>query len=222
MFHHCNYQSGTAPRVRVITIPLILFAKAPIAGQVKTRLQSHCSLSQAADIAEILLTAALDSAIKHWPGRVILASWPDISHPTILKLSNEFSVQLILQGEGDLGDKMHTALEQFGYPAAIMGTDAPHIKPTDLMLAYKFLRNGNNVIGPSTDGGYYFLGLAKPKPSLFENIEWGTENVLQPTLERGEFELLTEMTDIDLWADVVEHAHLIPAIKNYLQHQLLL
>ena len=64
-------------------IPLVMFAKAPIAGQVKTRLTSQCSYEQAASIAEILLLESLTKVVNYWPGKVYLSIWQYNEHPFI-------------------------------------------------------------------------------------------------------------------------------------------
>jgi len=200
-------------------IPLILFAKAPVAGHVKTRLCSDCSPEQAASIASILLRASLRTAVQHWPDQVVLAAWPDTSNTSLKKLAHEFNVPLVAQCGADLGEKMHNAMQQAGFPCAVMGADAPHISRDSLVQAHQILQDGSNAIGPSTDGGYYLIGLGKSQPVIFKNIEWGSERVLEPTLKRANFLLLAELTDIDYWSDVLTLAASLPELKQYLQAQ---
>jgi len=164
-------------------IPLLLFAKAPIAGKVKTRLQSNCSAEQAAEIAKVLLEESIIKATGFWPGTVYLSVALDIDHVFLQEMLKKYSIELVSQAEGDLGAKMHHALESFGYPAAVMGCDAPHILGEDLKRAYSVLAEGKPVLGPSEDGGYYFLGLEKSQIKLFSKIEWGTSSVLKTTLK---------------------------------------
>ena len=203
-------------------IPLIVFAKAPEPGAVKTRLQPPCSAEQAAQIATILLRATLQKVVTHWPDKVILAVWPDQEHEIIQQCAVEFSIQLVQQQAGDLGEKMHGALDQFGYPAAIIGADAPQVSAEDLGAAYRHLQKQNHVLGPSSDGGYYFIGLTDSTPSLFQDIEWGTDKVLQPTLARAKFHLLDELDDVDRWVDVVAQQSIIPSLGDYLRQQRLI
>ena len=102
-------------------IPLVLFAKAPIAGKVKTRLQSHCSATQAAQIAQILLEESIKQTTKYWPGKVVLSVYLDSEHPFLTAMQDKYSLALSIQSHGDLGDKMLHAFETHGYPMAVMG-----------------------------------------------------------------------------------------------------
>lgn len=196
-------------------LPLMLFAKAPIAGKVKTRLQSHCTAEHAADIAKVLLEESLIQATMHWPGKVYLSVALDSEHPFLQSMCAKYSVELVVQCAGDLGQKMSGAFDEFGYPAAIMGCDAPHIMAQDLQRAFDLLSAGEAVLGPSEDGGYYFVGLASSKPSLFEGVAWGTNAVLETTLRQAKkmqvnFQMLSPLNDVDEWQDVQSVAKQLP------------
>ena len=208
-------------------IPLLLFAKAPVAGRVKTRLTTHCSPVQAAEIAEILIETSLLAATQHWPGKVYLSIWQDQKNNFINAMLEKHSVDFLPQVAGDLGAKMHASFEQVGYPAAIMGCDAPLITSTTFEYAYQLLSQGKNVIGPSEDGGYYLIGLNQAYPELFSNISWGTEVVLNETIEVAdnntiELNQLAHSFDIDRWSDITQAVELIPQLKRYLVSQGLL
>jgi len=198
-------------------LPLFLFAKAPIPGKVKTRLQSHCSAEQAADIAKVLLEESLFQATTHWPGKVYLSTALDVNHPFLQAMCDKYKVQLVEQCAGDLGEKMHGAFKSFGYPAAIMGCDAPHIKGDDFVRAHSLLLSGQPVLGPSEDGGYYFIGLPDSQIALFQNVDWGTDVVLSQTLDRAseqavDFQMLTPLNDVDEWQDLVDVAKGFPSL----------
>jgi len=208
-------------------IPLFLFAKAPIAGQVKTRLQSHCSAAQAADIAEILLEESIKRATTSWPGEVFLSVWLDEQHSFIQTMLSRYSISLVQQCAGDLGEKMQNTFMRADYPAAIMGCDAPHITPETLSAAHSALLKGDSVIAPSEDGGYYLIGLAQAAPAIFSGPKWGTELVLQTTLENAsniglQLNQLDRLNDVDEWADLLIAAEAIKSLNNYLNKQGLL
>lgn len=205
-------------------IPLILFAKAPIAGKVKTRLGSHCSDQQAADIAERLMQASIQRACEAWPGKVYLSVWLDHEHPFFTKMLREYPIQILHQCDGDLGEKMRDALESQGYPAAVMGCDAPHVSLDSLQRAYRELAQGRSVIGPALDGGYYLLGLAERADRLFRNKTWGQNEVFAQTLLSArhlELELyqLSALNDIDEWPDLLEALKDLPTLRAYLEVQ---
>lgn len=203
-------------------VPLFLFAKAPIAGQVKTRLQSHCSARQAADIAEILLEESLKQVVEHWPGDVLLSVWLDHHHAFIQSMLAKYPIRLTHQCAGDLGTKMQHAFDSVQYPAAIMGSDAPHIRSETLTKAYAAMQRGESVIAPSDDGGYYFIGLSKAAPSLFVGPQWGSESVLACTLNNASesgivLTKLASLNDVDEWPDLLDAAERLPALKDYLR-----
>ena len=196
---------------------LIIFAKKPIPGQVKTRLQPVYSPEQAADIASFLIRATVELAVGSWPGDIILAAWPDPDHGIFHELADRYRIRLEKQGEGDLGEKMRTALDA-GIAregaAAIMGCDVPYCRWDILDQANDWLVRGRNVIGPTEDGGYYFIGLHECSQQLFEGIQWGGREVFQSTLAQAgslgmEFERLSKLRDLDtpedLWLAAEEY-----------------
>lgn len=202
-------------------IPLLLFAKAPIPGKVKTRLQSHCSAEQAAEIACILMEESVRKATKHWPGPVYLSVWLDHDHPFFRKLLSEYKIKMARQCDGDLGAKMQQALHEFGYPAAVMGCDAPHVSAATLKAAYQHLCKGESVIGPSEDGGYYLLGLTQQADDLFIEKDWGQATVFEQTRNSALKSnlVLTELAtinDVDEWADLLQVMPLIPELADYI------
>jgi len=205
-------------------IPLLLFAKAPIAGQVKTRLHSHCSPEQAAVIAEILLEESIVKAQSAWPGEVHLSVWLDYQHEFLQRMQKRYSLKVAQQAAGDLGEKMLAALNGFGYPAVVMGCDAPHVPAQVLQNAFDILSSGQSVIGPSEDGGYYLLGLQQPQPNLFNDIAWGGDQVLETTLVRARstglaLHQLDVLNDVDEWQDVCRAARVLPRLADYIVSQ---
>lgn len=205
-----------------LEIPLFLFAKAPIAGKVKTRLQPHCNAQQAADIAKILLEEAVKKCVGAWPGEVKLSVWLNRDDYFIQSIAQLYSIDIVLQSEGDLGEKMHNTFEEFGYPAAIMGCDAPHVLSSSLIQAYELLRQGKNVIAPSEDGGYYFIGLSQPCSALFDGIAWGGESVYADSLANAAKQSLGHvplptLNDVDTWQDVLSVAKHLPRLDTYIK-----
>jgi len=202
-------------------IPLLLFAKAPIAGKVKTRLTTHCSEHQAAEIAKILIDESLKVAVHYWPGRVLLSVWQQREHIFIKDMLRKYRVELHRQVSGDLGKKMHAAFASVGYPAAILGCDTPVIEPDSLAMTHSLLSDGSNAIGPSMDGGYYLIALSQPAPALFRDIEWGKSSVFSQSMNKAresniDVEALPKNYDIDHWQDVLKASKQIPQLKQYL------
>jgi hypothetical protein len=203
---------------------LILFARQPIAGQVKTRLQPEYSPERAAEIAAFLIRATVELAVSAWPGDVALHAWPDVDHPLFQELAREFHIRLAPQIGRDLGARMLSALregvERNGC-AAIMGCDVPHCGWDVLDQANDWLARGKNVLGPTEDGGYYFIGLQEAWSELFTDMPWGSNKVLEITLARAEklgmeFDLLKRLRDIDTADDLWLVAQKYEPLKQFL------
>lgn len=202
---------------------LFLFAKAPIVGQVKTRLTPDYTPAQAAAIATVLIRETAALAVAHWPGPIYLAATPDTTHPLFVDLVREHSLTPTVQRGADLGRRMHAALVdgiRAHGAAAIIGCDVPHCRPQSLIRAYDWLAQGNNVYGPATDGGYYFVGLRQAPAELFTDIEWGGADVWQRTRERAavlklSYELLPTLRDIDTAADLRAAADIVPSLRVF-------
>ncbi len=203
---------------------LLLFARKPIPGEVKTRLTPEYGAARAAEIAAFLIRATVELAASAWPGRIYLYAWPDPEHPLFRELAREFPVTLATQIEGDLGAKMHAALREGiarSGAAAVMGCDVPHGGWVTLDQANDWLARGDNVLGPTEDGGYYFIGLQETRAELFEGIEWGSDRVRATTLTRAEalgieFEMLPLLRDIDTAADLWLVAQKYEPLRKFL------
>jgi hypothetical protein len=203
---------------------LMLFARQPITGEVKTRMQPDYNPEQAAEIAAFMIRATVELAVTAWPGDVMLYVWPETDHLLFHRLTNEFHIQLAQQADGDLGAKMLDALRA-GIArkgsAAVMGCDVPHCGWDVIDQANGWLARGKNVLGPTDDGGYYFIGLQEARPELFEDMPWGSNRVLEKTLARAEklgmeFQLLKKLRDIDTAADLWLVAQKYEPLRKFL------
>ncbi|MEH2232133.1 MAG: TIGR04282 family arsenosugar biosynthesis glycosyltransferase [Nostoc sp.] len=91
------------------------------------------------------------------------------------------------QGEGDLGLRMARSLfdafQSGAEKVIIIGTDCPGVNAQILATAFEKLHAFDLVLGPAIDGGYYLIALRQPIPELFVNIEWGTAQVFQKTVD---------------------------------------
>lgn len=190
---------------------LVLFAKTPLPGAVKTRLMPELDANRAAAVAAGMIRDTVHLACARWRGVVQLSVWPETGHSLFDELRAQHDIRITLQAPGDLGRKMHLALSAWtarGIPAAVMGCDVPHLPPPALEQANRLLRQGRAVLGPARDGGYYLIGLTRACPALFRNMCWSNSAVLRQTLRaaRGAglaFTLLPVMRDIDTAADLL-------------------
>lgn len=168
--------------------PVIVFARAPVPGKVKTRLLSSMGALKVTTLHEKLVWTALNTAVKSKVGPVKLWCTPSVNHPFFVKCSNKFQVERLQQTEGDLGRRMANAFMETltkAPMALLIGTDCPSLTCEDLREAKKILEQGvPAVLSPAEDGGYVLIGLSRYDSVLFEGISWGKESVLEETRER--------------------------------------
>jgi len=180
---------------------LLIFAKNLIYGRVKTRIAATMGNDLAMDIYQQLLSRTHLAAKTADADKIVFYS--DYIEEDIWDIK-EFEKEI--QQGNDLGERMKnafiTAFEKSYEKVIIVGTDCPQIDEKILEDAFAELDDHDIIIGPSTDGGYYLLGLKKAEPFLFENIKWSTGSVLKETISRcitnnWSYFLLPELTDID-------------------------
>jgi rSAM/selenodomain-associated transferase 1 len=160
---------------------LVIMAKVPVAGQVKTRLAREIGVSAALQFYRAASRAILArlAADRRW--ETVLAIAPDAAiharfWPRRLKKSS--------QGRGDLGQRMQRILDTAAPgPAIIVGTDVPEIRPSHIAAAFRALGDSDAVLGPAADGGYWLVG-ARRRPRglpMFENVRWSSAHTLTDT-----------------------------------------
>ncbi len=190
---------------------LILFAKLPRPGNVKTRLGADLGMDKAAEVYRILAEHAFtlaDTAMSNGV-KVYLFFVPDASESEMRNWVGRDFVYCPQQGV-TLGDRMKHAFSRTfddgSNTTAILGTDVPDLTTDVLFSSYELLSKVDIVLGPSTDGGYYLLGMNRPVKSVFDGIEWSTDRVFLQTLQllkqqRLSFDVLPEFSDIDTKED---------------------
>lgn len=183
---------------------LAIFAKAPIAGQVKTRLAPLLTPEGAAALYRCFLIDTLELAKRVRSWKTVLFYTPGKARQALRDVVKE-PLELIPQGRGDLGERMGQAFQQLfarGHtPAIIIGGDLPTLPLSRLRAAFLALEQKPVVLGPSLDGGYYLIGLQASQPELFEGVVWGTPQVLEQTVCRLN-RLGLEAECLEPWYDV--------------------
>jgi len=201
---------------------LAIFAKAPLPGQVKTRLAPALTAEEAAALYRCFLldTLAMARRTRRW--KTLLFYTPEEAGQ-VMRAIVERPIELIPQGGVDLGERMHRAFQQLfarGHRVAvIIGGDLPTLPLSRLREAFSALERKPVVLGPSLDGGYYLIGLQSPQPELFEGVAWGTSRVLKQAVDRLtllglEAECLEPWYDVDSVEDLqflVSHLKLLLA-----------
>lgn len=182
---------------------LLLFAKAPVPGTVKTRLVPALGEAGAARLHARLVEHALAVAAGSGLAPVELWCAPATDHPFFAACAAAHPVRLRPQRGGDLGERMHHALAaalEEAESAVLMGSDCPAIDGGYLAQAFVALEEGADlVLGPAADGGYVLVGLRRPQPPLFRDIPWGGAEVLARTRERAHSLGLTVRELPELW-----------------------
>ncbi len=167
---------------------MLIFAKAPVPGKVKTRLISALGAKGAAVLHRQMLAQTVAMAVDSGVGVVELCCAPSVVHPDFEDLQARFGIALSGQRGADLGERMrHAAAESLKRAPAVllMGTDCPALARGHFEGATASLAEGYDaVIVPAEDGGYVLLGLRRAEPSLFTGIDWGRDTVLVATRER--------------------------------------
>ncbi|QTN30630.1 TIGR04282 family arsenosugar biosynthesis glycosyltransferase [Rhodoferax sp. AJA081-3] len=168
---------------------LVVFAKAPQPGLVKTRLISALGAQGAADLARRMLQHTLQQALAAHVGTVELCMSPAPSAPAWAGVSLPAGVECCDQGPGDLGQRMARAVDRvtdtLAQPILLMGTDCPALSAAHIAQAAQQLQHHDAVLVPVADGGYVLIGLHAPCPSVFaDDMAWSTAVVAGETLRR--------------------------------------
>jgi len=166
---------------------VIVFAKAPVPGQAKTRLAPALGAAGAAALAERMLHHALAQAKAADIGPVELCAAPHATHPALQAAAARHGVALTVQGTGDLGLRMHRALARSlmrHERALLIGTDAPSLDAAVLREAANALHSQDAVFVPALDGGYALVGLRRADPRWFCGMSWSHARVMEDTRER--------------------------------------
>ena len=204
-------QGPNRPAPPPASTALIIFAKAPVAGHVKTRLCPPLTPDEAASLHGSLVLDLLDRCQSLKGIDRILAGAPTREHPFFGAMKTRFKIPVWDQVGDDLGARMaHAFQSALGSPyhsVLIVGTDIPGITVSLITTAFKSLQDHDIVLGPTVDGGYYLIGLRSPVPELFEHIPWSTDKVLSLTREKIRaldlsVKILPRLRDLDTVEDL--------------------
>lgn len=201
---------------------LIVFAKTPVRGRVKTRMRPFLSEEDCLRLHSLLLRVWLER-LRHWElprvHKAVFLTPPD-ADPTepSLQLDVPKDVAVETQQGEDLGERLSCALDQkwrSGFRKLVfIGTDCPDLGIEDLQTAFRALDESEVVLGPAADGGYYLIGFSALLPAVFSHISWGTPEVFNQTVLRLEassirWQGLRKGFDLDTYEDLVNFHHLL-------------
>lgn len=193
-----------------------VFVKVPEPGRVKTRLGRDVGMTSAASFyagcVAWLLKRLLASSF-----RPVVFYTPSSGEEKLRNCYGDLpEMKFIPQRGENLGEKMFHALsdlrEDHPEPPLLIGSDTPLLPVKYLRDATESLENNDVVLGPSEDGGYYLVGMTRPRRELFFDMAWSHSGVFEETLDRIKeqslsVEILPEHNDIDTVEDLMVFLH---------------
>jgi len=192
---------------------LVVMAKAPVPGKVKTRLLPHFTADEAVDLYRCFLRDRIRT-ISTLKGVDLAIAFTPVDARDMFIPYCQSGISLFSQKGADLGERLNNIFVEKlagGYDAvSIIDSDTPDLPQSTIQESFKrLLANQTDVVfGPCHDGGYYLVGMRKPHPQLFDDIAWSTATVLSATLERAKrlgvkTELLPWWNDLDTFEDLL-------------------
>ncbi len=181
---------------------LFVIAKEPLPGRVKTRLCPPCSVEQAARIAEGALRDTLLAATGCGARRRVL--WLDGRPGRWLPPG----IEVHRQGPGSLGDRLARAFETAGGPCFLIGMDTPQVTPGLLAGALAASSTSDAVVGLTSDGGYWGIGMRSPDARVFAGVPMSSARTGAAQVERLgalglRVQMLPELRDVDFMDDAL-------------------
>jgi hypothetical protein len=205
-----KYKIISSPFFQIMETALIMFAREPVSGKVKTRLSPYNSPQKAADLYRAFIVDIVNNLKKLKNQDLTMAYTPTSSETAFHELLGR-SIALFPQRGVTLGDRLKNAFQDFFGKGVkrviIIGTDSPTLPISYIKEAFNALLKVPIVIGPTFDGGYYLIGLSEFAGEIFAGVEWGSVHVFSQTIARirdlnKKFHLLPPWYDIDTPRDL--------------------
>lgn len=194
-----------------------ILAKAPQAGQVKTRLLPCYDAATAAAIYQQLLWSQLARLAGHF--RLQLWCTPTPEHPFLQRCAQQFAATLHTQQGADLGQRMAHALASTNpQPSVLIGSDCPTLDQALVQTAFMHLQQQAAVFAPTEDGGYCLVGMHNVPPGFFLNMAWSQATVMAETRHRLHAHGLTwaelpTQWDVDRPEDVARWERMLKTVE---------
>ncbi len=173
---------------------LLVFARAPRPGEVKSRLAADIGDEEAARLYATM-GRGIVKQVADGSYRTIVVHDPPEAGQEIANWLGDLSYELRPQQVGDLGERLTAAIHDAFLESdrvVVIGTDSPEITSAVIEEAFIRLHRCDLVIGPSFDGGFYLLGVTTPIPSLLREVPWSSGNEREEVLRRA------RMRDLDI------------------------
>ncbi len=193
---------------------VIVMTRYPEPGKTKTRLIPAVGSERAAAIHLCLVMRTLNVALQAMTTSDVQVE-VHYTGGSEDQFRTTFGVQprYVPQSEGVLGERMQSAMaaafREGASRVVVIGTDCPALDSSHLAETFEQLARTDVVIGPANDGGYYLIGTRRQLPQLFEDIDWGTDRVLQQTLQQAAELNVTvsqrvPLSDVDFAEDLIQ------------------
>jgi len=196
---------------------IIVFAKYPEPGKVKTRLGAQIGNEAAARLYRLFLTQTFELCQARDEAWLSYVAFEPQEREEWFREVVPGSFRLVAQTGESLGARLQAAFHNVFADGAqrviAIGSDSPTLPREYLLQAFERLHKFDLVLGPAEDGGYYLVGLAQPRPELFEGILWSSSSVLEQTLKRAQDQALSYHL-LPLWYDVDDRATLQRAARE--------
>ncbi len=193
------------------TVTVVVIAKTPVPGRVKTRLCPPCTPEQAASIAAAALADTFEvvEAIGVDRRVVALDGEPGEWIPS--------SFEVVPQRGDGLDERLAAAVDHVAGPVLVIGMDTPQLSPSVLEQAVAALcaDDVDAVLGPAEDGGYWTIGLRTPRPDALVGVPMSTDRTCAAQLDRLDdlglrTVVLGALCDVDTFHEAIEVAGLVP------------
>lgn len=208
---------------------LVIVAKYPRPGHVKTRLGASIGFEQSARLYGAFLrdlTERFTTASAHDSYHLI---WACADDPTLMESILGHGKRMIRQRGEDLAERLYAICcdtAALGYERTIiLGSDSPHAPAAAVTDALALLESADVALGPAEDGGYYLVGIRNQPtpPDIFTGVTMSTSAVLAETLERVaalglSAQFIKTTFDVDTEADMIRLAHLLDASPTLAPH----
>ena len=185
---------------------IIIMAKVPCEGSVKTRLRPFLTDAQCAELAVCFLRDTFTKAAKITTN-LIVALTPNDGAKELEKLLPKGAIFVTQTGK-NLGERMTSAFafaEAKGFsPLVMIGTDSPNFPSENFAETLDLFKNPQTeiVLGATTDGGYYLVALRRAAAEIFENVGWSSPKTFAQTAENARFFFGAKPSKISAWYDV--------------------
>jgi hypothetical protein len=183
----------------VVSETLLILAKSPL--ESKSRISAALGAPASRALAEAFLKDTFELA-GQTGRRLDVAFTPAEAESCFRELAP--TAKFSAQPEAEFGQRIHAALTRSLAGArnvVLIGTDTPHLPAAFIEQAFDALEESDLVLGPSTDGGFYLIGVKHCPAELFRNVEWSTSTVFE-TVESNARCLGLRMSTLDPWTDI--------------------